>query len=185
MTTDTLELEKIRLDVDKICQPWKDRPGNLIMVLHAVQKYSYVPGACRLRSPKPRHSLARIYEVITFFNYFKLEPPGKNVVSVCMGTACYLWAGALVQELYQALGIRPGETTPDKTSICRRSAALGCCGQAPVPTVGGKGTAGWRPARSRNCPSTRRRAPNDDTRRTAEDQARDFVKNGKSDRHDL
>ncbi len=141
MTTDTLELEKIRLDVDKICQPWKDRPGNLIMVLHAVQKkYSYVPRRVSFEVAKTLDiPLARIYEVITFFNYFKLEPPGKNVVSVCMGTACYLkGAGALVQELHQALGIRPGETTPDKNFHLQEVRCLGCCGQAPVLTVGEK-----------------------------------------------
>lgn len=111
MATDMLELEKIRLDVDKICAPWKDRPGNLIMVLHAVQKkYSYVPRRVSFEVAKTLDiPLARIYEVITFFNYFKLEAPGKHVVSVCMGTACYLkGAGALVQEVHSALGIRPG-----------------------------------------------------------------------------
>ena len=99
MTANTLELEKIRLDVDKICAPWKERPGNLIMVLHAVQKkYSYVPRLVSFEVAKTLGiPLARIYEVITFFNYFKLEAPGKHVVSVCMGTACYLkGAGALV-----------------------------------------------------------------------------------------
>ena len=35
-------------------------------------------------------SLARIYEVITFYSFFKLEAPGKHKIQVCMGTACYL-----------------------------------------------------------------------------------------------
>lgn len=138
---ETLELEKIRTDVDTICHPWKDRPGNLIMVLHAVQKkYSYVPRRVSFEVAKTLDiPLARIYEVITFFNYFKLEPPGKHVVSVCMGTACYLkGAGALVQEIGQALGIRPGETTPDKNFHLQEVRCLGCCGQAPVMTVGEK-----------------------------------------------
>lgn len=141
MTADTLELEKIRFDVDNICQPWKDRPGNLIMVLHAVQKkYSYVPRRVSFEVAKTLDiPLARIYEVITFFNYFKLEPPGKHVVSVCMGTACYLkGASALVQEMHTALGIRPGETTPDKNFHLQEVRCLGCCGQAPVLTVGEK-----------------------------------------------
>lgn len=141
MTADTLDLEKMRTDVDSICRPWKDRPGNLIMVLHAVQKkYSYVPRRVSFEVAKTLDiPLARIYEVITFFNYFKLEPPGKHVVSVCMGTACYLkGAGALVQEMHQALGIRPGETTPDKNFHLQEVRCLGCCGQAPVLTVGEK-----------------------------------------------
>jgi NADH-quinone oxidoreductase subunit E len=141
VTADTLDLERIRLDVDKICQPWKDRPGNLIMVLHAVQKkYSYVPRRVSFEVAKTLDiPLARIYEVITFFNYFKLEPPGRHVVSVCMGTACYLkGATALVKELNGVLGIRPGETTPDRNFHLQEVRCLGCCGQAPVLTVNEK-----------------------------------------------
>lgn len=141
MTTDTLELEKMRADVDKICAPWKGRPGNLIMVLHAVQKkYSYVPRRVSFEVAKTLEiPLARIYEVITFFNHFKLEAPGRHVVSVCMGTACYLkGATGLLKELKSELGISPGQTTPDKNFHLQEVRCLGCCGQAPVLTVGEK-----------------------------------------------
>jgi NADH:ubiquinone oxidoreductase subunit E len=56
-----------------------------------------------------------------------------------MGTACYLkGAGALVEQMNHALGIRPGETTPDKNFHLQEVRCLGCCGQAPVLTVGEK-----------------------------------------------
>jgi NADH:ubiquinone oxidoreductase subunit E len=50
--------------------------------------------------------LAAIYEVITFYNYFKLVPPGKHTISICMGTACYLkGALLLLEEARSLLGI--------------------------------------------------------------------------------
>jgi NADH-quinone oxidoreductase subunit E len=134
----TADVAKI---IDEIVQPWEGREGNLIMVLHRIQnKFSYVPReisfevAKRLKVP-----LARIYEVITFYNYFKLESPGKNVVSVCLGTACYLkGAKNLIAGISNQLRIEPGETTPDKNYHLQVVRCLGCCGQAPVLTVGHK-----------------------------------------------
>lgn len=124
--------------VDEIVKPWEGRDGNLIMVLHQIQnKFSYVPReisfevARRLRVP-----LARIYEVITFYHYFKLEKPGKHIVSVCMGTACYLkGASQLSDKLKQTLGVGAGQTTPDKEFHVQVVRCLGCCGLAPVLTV--------------------------------------------------
>lgn len=134
----TADIAKI---IDEIVQPWEGREGNLIMVLHRIQnKFSYVPReisfevAKRLKVP-----LARIYEVITFYNYFKLEAPGKHVVSVCLGTACYLkGAKSLVAKLGGELGVEPGQTTPDKNFHLQVVRCLGCCGLAPVMTVGHK-----------------------------------------------
>ena len=136
-----MDQEQMRKEVDEIVKPWEGKEGNLIMVLHQIQnRYSYVPRdisfevAKRLNIP-----LARIYEVITFYNYFKLEAPGKNIVSVCLGTACYLkGAPALIEALHEQLGVRPGETTPDGAFHVQAVRCLGCCGLAPVLTVGQK-----------------------------------------------
>jgi NADH-quinone oxidoreductase subunit E len=132
------EIKKIAQDA---VAPWKDKDGNLIMVLHQIQnKLSYVPRQVSFEVARLlKIPLARIYEVITFYNYFKLEPPGKNVISVCMGTACYLkGAKAITDTLVDKLGIKLGETTPDKNFHLQEVRCLGCCGQAPVLTVGHK-----------------------------------------------
>lgn len=136
-----MDPDEMRKEVDEIVKPWEGKEGNLIMVLHQIQnRYSYVPRdisfevAKRLNIP-----LARIYEVITFYNYFKLEAPGKNIISVCLGTACYLkGAPALIEALEQNLGVKPGETTPDGQFHVQAVRCLGCCGLAPVLTVGHK-----------------------------------------------
>jgi len=148
MDIETMDIEKIRAEVEEIVKPWEGRQGNLIMILHAIQdRYSYVPRRISFEVAKRLDiPLARIYEVITFYNLFKLEPPGKHIISVCLGTACYLkGAPALVAELTKQLGIKPGETTTDKNFYVQVVRCLGCCGLAPVLTVGHKVYSGVKP----------------------------------------
>lgn len=136
-----LTQEEILSMVNEIVTPWEKKDGNLIGILHEIQnRFSYVPRDISFAVAKRMSlPLARIYEVITFFNYFKLEAPGKHVVSVCLGTACYLKRSKdLVAKLKEEIGIGPGETTPDKNFHVQEVRCLGCCGQAPVMTVGHK-----------------------------------------------
>ena len=119
---------------------WKDKPGNLIMVLHRVQQtYGYVPReiafdiAALLDVP-----LAKIYGVITFYNFFKTEKTGRNVIQVCMGTACYLRGGEdILLELEKQLGVGVNATTADGEFTIEAVRCLGCCGLAPVAVVNG------------------------------------------------
>jgi len=120
---------------------WKDKPGNLIIVLHKIQQtYGYVPRkiafelANLLAVP-----LAKIYGVLTFYHFFKLEKQGKNIISVCMGTACYLkGASDLITELKSLLGVDLGEITKDGKFSIEAVRCIGCCGLAPVMTINGK-----------------------------------------------
>ncbi|MFA5319615.1 MAG: NAD(P)H-dependent oxidoreductase subunit E [Candidatus Omnitrophota bacterium] len=120
---------------------WKDKEGSLIMVLHAVQNhFGYVPREVSLQLSRLLEvPLARIYEVITFYNYFKLEPPGKHKISVCLGTACYLkGAPVILEEVKSILSINEGETTKDGMFHLDVVRCLGCCGLAPVMMVDDK-----------------------------------------------
>ncbi len=131
--------EEVQKTVDQLVDEWKDKDGNLIMILHQIQnRFSYVPREVSFEVAKRLHiPLARIYEVITFYHYFKLEAPGKNIISVCMGTACYLkGAPEILSALKKELGVDPGETTPDRQFHVQVVRCLGCCGLAPVMTVG-------------------------------------------------
>ena len=108
------------------------------MALHALQnRYGYVPRDAAMNLAEQMDvPLARIYEVITFYNYFKLKSPGKHVVSVCMGTACYLKGGAdLLEQASKTLNISPGETSPDGEFHLQMVRCVGCCGLAPVVTI--------------------------------------------------
>ncbi len=136
-----METTLLTQDIKEIVDQWKGREGNLIMILHQIQnRYGYVPREVALEVSKQLDvPLARIYEVITFYHYFKLKKPGKHTVSVCMGTACYLnGAPDLLGELEHLLGVSAGETTRDGMFHVQIVRCLGCCGLAPVITVGEK-----------------------------------------------
>lgn len=135
---DQVELDK---NIKEIAEPWRTKEGNLIMILHQIQdRYGYVPRQASLAlSMLLEVPLARIYEVITFYHYFKLEKPGKHMVSVCMGTACYLkGAPALLDELKNLLDVEEGHTTHDGNFHLDVVRCLGCCGLAPVLKIGGR-----------------------------------------------
>lgn len=134
---DTMKLE---LDVARIVEAWRSKEGNLIMILHQVQNlYGYVPREASFQIAKMLDfPLAAIYEVITFYNYFKLVPPGRHTISVCMGTACYLKGSlVLLDEVKSVLDISEGETTKDGMFHLQVVRCLGCCGLSPVITVDG------------------------------------------------
>lgn len=136
-------------DLSIIAKRWKEKRGSLIMALHDLQdRYGYVPREAALELGKALNQpLARIYEVVTFYNYFKLEAPGKHIISVCMGTACYLkGAPEIVTRLSEKLGVKSGETTPDRQFHLQQVRCIGCCGLAPVVTVNGKVLAKVKPA---------------------------------------
>jgi NADH-quinone oxidoreductase subunit E len=125
-------------DVIALAKRWKNKRGTLIMALHGLQdRYGYVPRDKAMNLAQEMDvPLARIYEVLTFYNYFRLESPGEHVVSVCMGTACYLkGAPELLQRASDKLGVAPGQTRPDGKVHLQMVRCLGCCGLAPVATV--------------------------------------------------
>ena len=120
---------------------WKSKRGNLIMILHEIQdRYGYVPRDMAKEVARELNiPLAQIWEVLTFYNLFKLEAPGKYVISVCMGTACYLKGAPEIFEAFKSiLGVEEGQSTPDKMFHLQGVRCLGCCGLAPVVMINGK-----------------------------------------------
>ncbi len=133
-----MKKDRLQADLEGLVKKWKSKKGNLIMILHSIENiYGYVPRDTSLKLSRLLDvPLARIYEVITFYNYFKLEPPGKHNVSVCMGTACYLRdASSLIEEVEKILHIKEGQTTKDSMFHFDVVRCLGCCGLAPVMMI--------------------------------------------------
>lgn len=80
---------------------------------------------------------AEVWGVATFYNQFRLSPPGRNPVRVCMGTACHLAGGQLVLEaMVRELKIEIGATSEDGEFSLERVACIGCCALAPAVTIG-------------------------------------------------
>jgi len=120
---------------------WREKPGNLIMVLHRVQsEFGYVSRESADEVSKMLDiPFAKVWGVLTFYHFFKLNKPGKYNIQVCMGTACYLKGGdALIDELSKTLGIEVGGITDDGNFSLEAVRCIGCCGLAPVMTVGGE-----------------------------------------------
>jgi NADH:ubiquinone oxidoreductase subunit E len=127
--------------IKELVRKWKGKEGNLVMILHEVQDhYGYIPRHTSMKiSEELGIPLARIYEVITFYNYFKRTPPARHQISVCMGTACYLkGAPEVLRELKSLLDVEEGFTTADGNFHLDTVRCLGCCGLAPVMMIDGK-----------------------------------------------
>jgi len=113
----------------------------LIAVLHKTQElFGYLPReAMDMIAEAMQIPTAHIWGVATFYHYFNLEPIGKHVVSVCMGTACYVKGAVQVLEtLKKELGVQVGQTTPDMLFTLQEARCLGACGIAPVMMVDDK-----------------------------------------------
>ena len=114
--------------------------GGLISVLEEIQaKYSYLPAdALKAVAEATGRSLVDIYAVATFYKSFSLQPRGKHLCSVCMGTACHVrGAPTVAQEFERQLGVRAGGTTEDKEFTLETVNCLGACALGPVAVVDG------------------------------------------------
>lgn len=139
MSVTSVEELKFSDELISFIDDWKNQPGNLIMILHRVQEeFSYIPRAAAKKiSEMLDVSLARIYGVITFYHYFKMDKPGKHNIQVCLGTACYLKGGEdLLEELESILGIGVNQVTEDGNFSIEAVRCVGCCGLAPVVVIG-------------------------------------------------
>ena len=128
-------LEQIKTDLAEI----GDDRSKLIPILQLVQlKLAYLPGeAIHLVADHLDISSSEVYGVATFYNQFRFNPPGKNPVKVCLGTACHVKGGDIILENFERkLEIKEGETTPDREFSVDRVACVGCCALAPVAVVG-------------------------------------------------
>ncbi len=112
----------------------------LIPILHEVQEeYSYLPEhALRNVASAMDISLVDVYGVATFFTSFSLEPKGRHLVTLCMGTACHVRnSRGLAEEASRFLGIAPGQTTEDMMFSLQTVNCLGACALGPIAVIDG------------------------------------------------
>lgn len=132
------EIGEYYREIDDVITEEQKRRGLLIHALQRIQKeYNYLPEEkLRELSEDLNISLSDIYSTASFYKHFYFKPRGKNVVCVCMGTACHVrGAGKVLERLETNFGIKGGETTPDLSVTLETVGCVGCCGLAPVVTV--------------------------------------------------
>ncbi len=137
----TDEEAKETQETKNILKRFSKKRSNLIPILQKVQhKLGYLPRVAMLEIA--RHLEIPdidVYGVVTFYNQFRLNPPGKHSIKVCLGTACHMKGGYITLEAWQRrLSIGPRETTPDREFDLDTVACVGCCVMAPVTVVDDK-----------------------------------------------
>ena len=116
----------------------KDQPGALMPVLQKAQGiFGCVPmDVQKIIAEGLGVTLSEVYGVATFYAQFTLEPAGKYIISVCMGTACYVKGSQKVlDKLSEELNVPVGKTSADGLFTLNATRCLGACGLAPVMTV--------------------------------------------------
>lgn len=130
-------VQKINTIIDR----YIEEPTPLMMILSDIQnEYGFIPLEVQeIISLRTGISVAEIYGVVTFYSYFSLEPKGKYIIGICLGTACYVKGSQMIADKFsEELKIKPGETTSDVMFTIDALRCIGACGIAPALTINGK-----------------------------------------------
>lgn len=127
--------------IDRVIKREGNNSESLIQILHGTQEIlGYLPKEVQLYiAEKLQIPPTRVYGIVSFYNFFTMEKDAEHVVSVCMGTACYVkGSGDLMKKLESELGVKPNRITEDKKFSYREVRCLGACGMAPVISIDGE-----------------------------------------------
>lgn len=131
----------------------KQKPGPLMPTLHDAQRiFGCIPlEVQKIISKELDESVAKINGVVTFYSHFSIEPKGKHIIGVCLGTACYVRGSQNIIDVFcDELNIKPGETTEDGLFTLEATRCIGACGLAPVFTIDGHVYGSSNPTIARN-----------------------------------
>ncbi len=141
---------QIRQEVHKSLRGLGRKKENLIPALQRVQgRLGYLPREAMLEIAQWLNVPAiDVYSVVTFYNQFRLMPPGKHSIRVCLGTACHMKGGYITLDAWKRrLGIDIKQITPDRQFDLDTVACVGCCVMAPVTVINGKPVAKVEPTK--------------------------------------
>ena len=126
------------VQLEQVIARLKDQPGALMPVLQQAQEiFGCVPmDVQKIIAEDLGVTLSEVYGVATFYAQFSLRPSGKYIISVCLGTACYVKGSQKVLDrLSEELHVPVGGTTDDGLFTLNATRCLGACGLAPVMTI--------------------------------------------------
>jgi len=136
---ETVQEQEVDLTAaNQILDKYQDMAGALMPALQAIQEhYGYIPEpTVHLTAERLNVYSSQIFGVLTFYAQFHLEPRGKYIVRVCMGTACHVkGAGRIADTIKDRIGVGHAETTEDLKFTAEYVACIGACGMAPVIMV--------------------------------------------------
>ena len=126
------------VELQKAIEEHKDQKGALMPVLQAAQGiFGCVPmDVQEYIADALGTTLSEVYGVATFYSQFSLQPKGKYVIGVCLGTACYVRGSQKVlDKVLKELSVEVGGTTDDGMFTIQATRCLGACGLAPVMMI--------------------------------------------------
>ena len=126
--------------LDSILKGRSSQPHQLIEVLQDVQDcYGYISEEAMSHISKNLGvHIMEVYQVASFYKAFRLKPSGKNVITICLGTACHVrGAQLLLDDAVSQLGIKPGEVTEDGLFSVEHVNCLGACALGPIVSENG------------------------------------------------
>lgn len=132
----TVEISAVEAIIDR---HGVDHRELLPSLLDIQNEFHYLPReALQYVSQRIGLPLIQVYQVASFYKAFSLEPRGKHLLTVCMGTACHVRGGLrAVEQLGRLLDVEPGETTTDWQFTLETVNCLGCCALGPVMVLDG------------------------------------------------
>jgi NADH-quinone oxidoreductase subunit E len=109
--------------------------ANLLAILQDIQdEENWLPRetlenvAGRLDVP-----MTRVYRLATFFKSLSLEPRGRHICQVCIGTTCHVrGAPRLVDKIELEMKVKAGETTEDMLFTMETVGCVGACALGPL-----------------------------------------------------
>ena len=125
--------------VQAIIKDFEISERSLVPILQrANDTYNYLPeSVIRYIADQLNMPLSMVYRIATFYNAFSLEPRGKHIITICLGTACHVKGAERIAATFESeLGIKRGTTTKDMIFTLEAVRCIGCCGLAPVLKVG-------------------------------------------------
>ena len=142
-TTATEEIEQEEIDLVPTEKILKNIPDDsrthLIPTLQKIQNvYRYLPvAAMELLMERLNVSRAELYGVISFYPQLLITEPGKYIIKLCYGTACFVKGASIIgDKINDCYHIRPGETDDSKLFTLQTASCLGNCGAAPMAIIG-------------------------------------------------
>jgi NADH-quinone oxidoreductase subunit E len=126
------------MNIEKLLQKYQKRRENLIPILQQIQKeLGYLPQNLFTQIAKHLNiKEIEVFRISTFYHQFKLTPPAKHGIKICLGTTCYLQGGKEFMKIVKKeLKIKEGKKTLDKKFNLEKIACLGYCALAPVVVI--------------------------------------------------
>ena len=132
------EVKQVKEKVGQVLKNYQHDKGMLVSVLQDVQaEYNYLPKEALIQVSQGLNiPLSQVYSVTTFFKAFSLNPRGRHLINVCLGTACHVrGAVRILEKIERELGISSSETTQDLRFTLETVNCVGACALGPMVII--------------------------------------------------